>query len=332
MTAVTKPALPVLFVRMLRYRVAAMVWMFMLLGVARHGALDRFELDYLWAVLLLAASYVAATCLNDIADVDVDRINHPGDSGRPLVTGEATRRDLLRVYAIAMVLTIGFAIPLGPAGVVLGGLSLLIGWTYSLGPVRLSYRTYAAPLVLSVAYVLVPYLLGVVAAGERPAESDIGLCVALYLLFLARINLKDFRDREGDKLHGKPTLLLRFGKDRTCLVSLVAMLSGGVVLVVSLRPSVVIAFLLSLYIFVIGSQLYALWRAADGRSEQVAIGIGARAGNGLLITALVLLLLTEAGATQTNLVVVVGVTTAIFGIDFVALVRRPEQVVIGYKA
>lgn len=113
MSDVARVPLPLLFVRMLRYRVAAMVWMFMLLGVAYHSALDRLDLAYLWAALVLAVSYAAATCLNDIADVDVDRVNHPGDAGRPPVTGEASRIDLLRVYAAAFVLTVGFVVPLG---------------------------------------------------------------------------------------------------------------------------------------------------------------------------------------------------------------------------
>ena len=332
MTIGTRPALPLLFVRMLRYRVAAMVWMFMLLGVARHGALDRFTLDYLWASLLLASSYVAATCLNDIADVGVDRINHPGDSGRPLVTGEAGRHNLLQVYVIASVLAVGFAVPLGLAGLSLAGLSLLIGWVYSVGPVRLSYRTYAAPLVLSIAYVLVPYLLGLVAAGERPAASDLGLCAALYLLFLARINLKDFRDREGDRQYNKPTLLLRFGKDRTCLISLVALAAGGITLGANLRPPAAVAVILSLYLVAIGSRLHALWRAGDERSEQVAIGLGARAGNGLLISVLTFLLLADSGAPPANVTIMMGVVAVLFGVDFAVLVRRPEQIVIGYKA
>ncbi len=48
-----------------------------------------------------AASYVAATSVNDIADADVDRINHPGDRARPLVTGDASERDLWRLHLLA---------------------------------------------------------------------------------------------------------------------------------------------------------------------------------------------------------------------------------------
>src|SRR5690606_18864921 len=165
-----------------------------------------------------------------------DRINHPHDPGRPLVSGDTDERGLLRVYAAAGSVTMLAAIPLGPPGLATAVLSLGIGWAYSLGPLRISYRTYAAPLALAVAYVAVPYTLGVVASGERPGAADAGLYAALYLLFLARINLKDFRDRAGDAAYGKPTLLLRYGKNATCAVSAVALWAGTAVLVLEARP------------------------------------------------------------------------------------------------
>ena len=97
-------ALPSLSLRLLRCRVAAMVWTFMLLGAAWPDGLPDFSLDLLWAALALAGSYVAATSVNDIADADVDRINHPrrpgaaardrgGPRARPLAAAPARVRD-----------------------------------------------------------------------------------------------------------------------------------------------------------------------------------------------------------------------------------------------
>lgn len=59
-------------------------------------------------------------------------------------------------------------------------------------------------MVLSVAYAIVPYGFGLLAAGGRIDRLDVLLCGALYALFLARINLTDFRDRAGDAEYGKP--------------------------------------------------------------------------------------------------------------------------------
>jgi hypothetical protein len=81
-----------------------------------------------------------------------------------------------------------------------------------------------------------------------------------------------------DALYGRPTLLLRFGKDATCAVSAAALTVGTLVLAAAFPElTLVLAGLAG----AIGWMLFALWRADEGRAEQVAIGIGARMGNGL---------------------------------------------------
>ena len=82
-----------LFLRMLCWRVAVTLWFFLLIGAAAQGPL-RPGVALLLAAASLSASYVVATTVNDIADRDVDRINHPRDAGRPLVTGSASEREL----------------------------------------------------------------------------------------------------------------------------------------------------------------------------------------------------------------------------------------------
>ena len=222
---------------MLRYRVASMLWMFMLVGAAGHGGLEQPSPRLGWVALLLAATYVAATTANDVADREIDLVNHPRDRGRPLVSGEAEPLDLWLVHAAAVALAAGAAAAAGDAALALGALSLAIAWTYSLRPLVLSHRTYLAHLCLAVAYVAIPYALGLAAAGARPGRRDVLLGAGLLAVFLARIVLKDFRDREGDARFGKPTLLLRLGKPATCAVSAASLAAGDVLLLVALRPA-----------------------------------------------------------------------------------------------
>ena len=217
-----------LFIRMLRWRVAVTLWAFLLLGAAAQGPIRPTVSLFLTAVAL-CASYVVATTVNDVADQDIDRINHPLDAGRPLVTGDASERDLWRTNAVAAPVAIIAAALAGAPTLGLTVASLAIGYSYSLRPIRLAYRTWAAPVILAVAYVLVPYGLGMFAAGGGIDTTDGLLAAALYMLFVARINLKDFRDREGDAAFGKPTLLLAHGKTATCAVSLVGVLLGNLV-------------------------------------------------------------------------------------------------------
>jgi 4-hydroxybenzoate polyprenyltransferase len=319
--------LAILYVRMLRYRVAVMLWMFMLLGAAFHGGPT---LALVWSALALASSYVAATTLNDVADRDLDRVNHPRDAGRPLVSGEATERELLRLNLLASVLAFLVSVPLGWMGILLVVCSLAIGRAYSAPPLLISYRTYLAPVVLGLAYAAVPYGLGVAAMGGSFGGEDVVLCAALTLLFLARINLKDFRDRRGDALYGRPTLLLRFGKTVTCAVSLAALVVGNVLLFAAV-PAPELALLLEPFFLGIIWALHELWRAPEGRAEQVAIGIGAKCGNGLLLVLLAWLVLTAAGAGAADRLLFTLLLASAFGFAFAALVRSPERAIIGYK-
>ena len=320
--------LPRLYVVMLRYRIAAMVVMFMLLGAAGEGRVV-LGVRYLWAVLVLASSYVSATALNDLVDEPIDRVNHPRDAGRPLVEGTATRSDLWLLHAVAAGLTVLAAIPLGSRGLVLAAVSLAVSHAYSAGPLRLSYRIACAPALLGVAYVVVPYALGVVAAGGPLAHVLARRSVALYLLFLARIVLKDFRDREGDARYGKSTLLLRFGKTPTCGVSLIALLAADAVLAASFAAP--LAIIAQPFVAAIALLLARLWRAEDGRAEQVAIGVGARIGNGLLLGALAWLLLAAHGAPPTEAVTFEAVLAVLFLGSSALLALRPQDAVLGYK-
>jgi len=320
--------LPRLYVVMLRYRIAAMVAMFMLLGAAREGRIE-LGLRYVWASLALASSYVAATALNDLADEQIDKVNHPRDAGRPLVEGTATRRELLALHVLASMLVVVAALPLGRRGVVLLAVALLISQLYSARPVRLSYRVAGAPLALGVAYVLVPYCLGIVAASGSLHHALSALTFALFLLFTARILLKDFRDREGDARYGKPTILLRFGKTSTCAASLCALVAADVVLGLALDPRLVV--FVQLFIVAIASMLWSLWRAHDPHAEQVAIGLGARMGNGLLLCVLAWFVLRGAGASIPESSALIAVQSALFFVSFATLAGRPREAVIGYK-
>jgi 4-hydroxybenzoate polyprenyltransferase len=319
-----------LFIRMLRWRVAVTLWFFLLIGVAAQGPL-RPGIALLLAAASLSASYVVATTVNDIADRDVDRINHPRDPGRPLVSGTASERDLWRTNAIAAPLALATAAVAGGPLLALSAGSLAIGYAYSLRPIRLSYRTWLAPTILSVAYAIVPYGLGLLAAGGRIDHVDVLLCGAIYLLFLARINLKDFRDRAGDAAYGKPTLLLAHGKTVTCAVTGIAVVAGSATLVVALGGHPGVVAIVSLFAAAILAMLLRLWRTSDPRDEQIAIGLGAKIGNGLLACTLASLVLQAQGASEGMQVLVMAFLALVYGSVLITLAGHPDDIEIAYK-
>lgn len=316
---------------MLRYRAALMIWLFMLLGAAHHGALQDLGWRHAAALVALAASYIAATSINDIADKDLDRINHPFDRARPLVTGDASERDLQIVYGCAALVALLAATTVGVAAVGIIGFGLLLGYIYSMPPLAVSYRTYLSPLLLAIAYVVIPYGLGIAASASIPNGSDLPFVTGLVALFVARIVLKDFRDRVGDAAYGRRTLLQRFGRTGVCRVSLAGLVMANLLLLGALLPRLGPAIAFEAMFLAIAWMLHRLETASDERAEQIAIGIGARLGNGLLLIVLGLLVLEGGGASYGEVLLFVWSLTGIYAVNFLSLIAHPEDVLIGYK-
>lgn len=77
--------------------------------------------------------------------------------------------------------------------------------------------------------------------------------------------------------------------------------------------------------------LVRLLRAEPGRDEQVAIGLGARLGNGLLVGVLAWLVLAGDGAPAAHRLGAPAAVAFAFGGGFLVLARRPQAVALGYK-
>jgi 4-hydroxybenzoate polyprenyltransferase len=155
--------------------------------------------------------------------------------------------------------------------------------------------------------------------------------VGLSTHFLARINLKDFRDRAGDTAYGKPTLLLAHGKKVTCEVTGVALVAGCAMLVAALGGHAGLIAIVSLFAAVILSMLWRLWRTSDPREEQIAIGLGAKMGNGLLACTLAWLVLQAEGTPEGMRVVALAFVALVYLSVFLSLTGRPDDIEIAYK-
>jgi 4-hydroxybenzoate polyprenyltransferase len=200
-----------------------------LVGLALGGvANDPVAVGRLLVVVV--AFVVYAVACNDLADLEIDRVNLPGDDRRPLVTGTAATRDVRLLAAGAAVVTASAAASQGwlALAIAVGGLAL--GAAYSLPPWRLSRRGVVAPLVLPALFVGLPFVLGVL-AGRGLRAGDLALLAALYVGFIGRIVLKDFRDVVGDEMFGKRTFLVRHGRRVTCALSAACWVVGTAMLV-----------------------------------------------------------------------------------------------------
>ena len=204
----------------------------------------------------MAAAHVAAATVNDVADREIDRINHTGDPGRPLVTGEASERDLLVPHWLACAVTFAAAASLGapaPTRLARDRTGLLARACRALLPdVACPGRPRSRPRARSVR--------ARSRGARRRAQKRGRPARRCALPALPRPDRpEDFRDRRGDAAYGRPTLLLRFDKRTTCLVSAAALVGGNVLLLAYLRPSLVVFLVLEGFVAAIASRLRALY-------------------------------------------------------------------------
>ena len=186
------------------------------LAQAGHGE-DRLLLVKVLAVVV--AYLLFSVLVNDVADQAIDAVNLAGDPRRPLVTGAATGRDLSVLAVVMAGVAVVGAAAMGPAVLGVVAIGLTVSATYSLRPIRVADRGALASLLLPAGYVAVPYLVGILAARGHVERADLVLLAGLYVGFIGRLLLKDFRDVRGDALFGKRTFLVRHGRRWTCIIS-----------------------------------------------------------------------------------------------------------------
>ena len=297
-----------LVVLLSRPPVLILLGLFAATGLAQGGASN--DPAALAPVLLVVAGFLLfSVVVNDLADEAIDAVNLPGASTRPLVTGSATRSELPWMAAAGAVVAVATAAAIGPAvaAVVLGG--VILSAAYSLRPVRLSDRGAVASMLLPAGYVAVPYLTGLLSARSSVRPADLVLLGGLYLGFVGRILLKDFRDVRGDALFGKRTFLVRHGRRRTCAASAAGWVLGSVALVGirGLGPVLVLAQVV--WVAAALALLRQLSTEGGPRRDEALISAIAVVGRGMVLGVLVHLGAVDAGWP----VVVTGVVLVALG-------------------
>ncbi len=312
---------PKLFVQLLRPKVAVMLVLFVCVGAAstQHAITLSFRLVVL--LLALAAWYVNATSVNDLADEKIDVINLQTATGRPLVSRSAERHNVVGIAVFSAVLALGLSSLVSVTYVVVMAAGIILSLLYSLPPVRISYRGIIAPLLLPAGYVVMPFLGGYMVSN---GSLDVWLLAACYTGFMARIILKDFRDIKGDTRYGKLTVVVRYGKRVTCAISLGMWVGANGLFWIAL-PGFLWLLLQPLWILIIHG-IHKLSVAKKFHDEQVMIGLLARLANGFLIAALGYLL----ADTQVR-DVVAGLIVVLFSVAHLQAIRHIEQVHIAYR-
>ncbi len=280
-----------MIVLLARPAVVLLLALFAATGLAEAGHPNADAAMARVLVVVIGFLLFSVAC-NDLADEAVDRVNLPGK--RPLVTGAVTRHEFTVIGLTAGAVALATSVTMGwrPAVVTAAGMALSAA--YSLPPARLARRGALASLLLPACYVAVPFLLGLLAVrpGIRPA--DLALLGGLYLGFIGRILLKDFRDVRGDALFGKRTFLVRHGRRWTCAFSGCCWAAGTAVIMTAVRqptPALLVA-LAGCAVAALGL-LWVLAGDPGVRREELVISAIAIIGRGMVLVLLAHLAMTD---------------------------------------
>jgi homogentisate phytyltransferase / homogentisate geranylgeranyltransferase len=187
-------------------------------------------LDHLfWVMVAGAGVNLAIVGVNQITDVEIDRINKPH---LPLAAGELTRDAAWRIVVVAAMVPLVLALSQGAleTAAVVGALA--VGAAYSLPPVRLKRFPMVASLcisgVRSVAVNLGMYGHFSLAFGGGLAIPDAVWALTLFVLpfSFAIAVLKDVPDREGDRRFRIATFTVRLGPRRAFRLGLGALVAA----------------------------------------------------------------------------------------------------------
>jgi homogentisate phytyltransferase / homogentisate geranylgeranyltransferase len=212
-----------------------------------HARLD----DLVWVIVAGAGVNLAIVGVNQITDVEIDRINKPH---LPLAAGELSPAGAHWIVAAAAAVPVVLALTQGAfeTGAVLAALA--VGAVYSVPPIRLKRFPLVAALCISGVRAAVVnlgmYGHFALAFGGSLQIPDAVWALTLFVLpfSFAIAVLKDVPDMEGDRRYRIATFTVRLGPRRAANLGLAAltlayagMAIGGPFLIQDAHPAVLAA-------------------------------------------------------------------------------------------
>jgi 4-hydroxybenzoate polyprenyltransferase len=187
-------------------------------GLTAMGAHPRLPLtrglltDVLMGTLMAAVLNAASNVLNQIYDLEIDRVNKPR---RPLPSGRIAVREAFVLSGILYVVALALALLVNVQCFVLALLAAIGTAVYSVPPLRTKRLGIWANVTIAIPRGLLLKVAGwsTVRTVFRAEPWYIGLIFGLFLLGAS--STKDFADIEGDRKEGCMTLPILYGVRRS---------------------------------------------------------------------------------------------------------------------
>jgi geranylgeranylglycerol-phosphate geranylgeranyltransferase len=176
-----------------------------------------------FAIFAISAT---ALILNDYFDVEIDRINAPG---RPLPSGQVTKRDALLLSVVVAILGLLASAMLGVIALLTAAAVWIVGVLYNW---RFKRAGLAGNLMVSFS-VGMTFVFGGISVGQPASMLAWWFGAIAFLLDLGEEIAADAMDAEGDRLSGSRSLAILHGPARALRVSAAIF---SVLILVSLIP------------------------------------------------------------------------------------------------
>jgi homogentisate phytyltransferase / homogentisate geranylgeranyltransferase len=184
--------------------------------------------DLLATLIAALAVNVAIVGVNQLTDVEIDRVNKPY---LPIAAGDLTPRNATIIVIACTILPLAMALTQGAAETAAVAAALAVGALYSLPPARLKRFPLAASLCIT-GVRSIAVNLGVYYHFAHSISPPVwALCLFVLPFSFAIAVLKDVPDIEGDRAYSIRTFTVRLGPQRVFGIGLsaLALAYGGMI-------------------------------------------------------------------------------------------------------
>lgn len=253
----------------------------------KYALFQAFEVDVTlntldFALLVIATLCIAAAgnIINDIYDVEIDRINKPK---KVLLGNKISERTANRLYIILSIIgvAIGFYLsnhiekPVFAALFVFFSALLYLYSTYLKGIFLIGNILVSALVAMSLLIVTLFDLLPAITIENQAAQSVVFKIVLNYAFFAFFINLireivKDLQDINGDKKGGMNTLPIVIGRKRTVMTVFILGVIAVLGVVFYMYENLYDSLILMLYFLfaIVAPLLYFCVKAWDAKTAK----------------------------------------------------------------
>ena len=182
--------------------------------------------DLAWTLLAGACVNIFIVGINQVEDVEIDRLNKPW---LPIAAGDLSPAAARRIVGLCAAAPLAMALTQGTEETVAVGVALAVGAAYSVAPLRLKrFPAVAAGSITLVRSLVVNLGVWLHIAGT-PVDAGVwALTLATVPFSFAIAVLKDVPDVEGDRRFGISTFSVRMGPRPVLAIGVGALTLAGV--------------------------------------------------------------------------------------------------------